>query len=107
MTVKFKPSYDYILIEPLGEEESITRGGIIIPTSDGMAKAGLCKGKVLGVGDGVPVYTGELVACKHKKGDMVLYADSAYGFVQIYVDGKERHLIKDQSILGVFDGKKE
>ena len=67
--MKVKPLQDRVLIKRV-EEESKTKGGIIIPDS---AKEKPQEGLVVAVGPGKVTDTGTRVACEVKAGDRILF----------------------------------
>lgn len=96
--MKIKPLSDYILIEPLKEEEK-TKSGIIIPqTAD---KEQPQEGKVIAVGPGKILKSGERSKMEVKVGDKVLFRK--YGPDEIKVDDKEYLIAKQEDILAILE----
>lgn len=96
--MKIKPLSDYILIEPLKEEEK-TKSGIIIPqTAD---KEQPQEGKVIAVGPGKLLKSGERAKMEVKVGDKVLFRK--YGPDEIKVDDKEYLIAKQEDILAILE----
>lgn len=96
--MKIKPLSDYILIEPLKEEEK-TKSGIIIPqTAD---KEQPQEGKVIAVGPGKLLKSGERAKMEVKVGDRVLFRK--YGPDEIKVDDKEYLIAKQEDILAILE----
>ncbi len=94
--MKIKPLSDYILIEPLKEEEK-TKSGIILPeTAD---KEQPQEGKVVAVGPGKQVKSGSRLPMEVKVGDRVLFRK--YGPDEIKVDDKEYLIAKQEDILAI------
>ncbi len=92
-----RPLDDRVVIQPLEAEEK-TQGGIVLPDS---AKEKPTKGKVVSVGDGKLLDSGERAALLVKKGDQVLYGK--YAGTEITVGGKDYLILKENDILAKID----
>jgi chaperonin GroES len=90
-----KPLGDRVVIELLEEEET-TKGGIVLPDT---AKEKPQKGKVLAVGPGRVLDSGQRVALEVKEGDKVLFAK--YCGTEIQLDGKELMILQERDVLAV------
>ncbi|MBI1346493.1 co-chaperone GroES [bacterium] len=88
-----KPLDDRIVIEPLTAEEK-TAGGIVLPDS---AKEKPQRGKVVAVGPGRLLDSGERHPIALSVGDEVLFAK--YGGTEIEVDGVDVKILREQDIL--------
>jgi chaperonin GroES len=96
--MKIKPTADYILIEPTSETEK-TESGIIIPeTAD---KERPEQGKVVAVGPGKMMDSGEIRPMTIKKGEKVVF--SKYGPTEISVDGKEYLMAREDDIMAIIE----
>lgn len=96
--MKIKPLSDYILIEPLKEEEK-TKSGIILPeTAD---KEQPQEGKVVAVGPGKQLKSGQKLPIDVKIGDKVLFRK--YGPDEIKVDDQEYLIAKQEDILAILE----
>ena len=95
--MKVKPLQDRVLIKRV-EEESKTKGGIIIPDS---AKEKPAEGKVIAVGKGKVREDGTLQPLDLKVGDRVLF--SKYAGSEVKVDGDENLIMREDDILGVIE----
>ncbi len=95
--MKFKPLFNNILVERL-EEETTTKGGIIIPDT---AKEKPSRGKVLAVGDGAVLENGNKQPMILKEGDLILF--SKWGGTEIKLDGKDRLIMKETDVLGIIE----
>ena len=91
----FRPLGDRVLVKRV-EEESKTKGGIIIPDT---AKEKPQEGEVVSVGPGARGEDGKLVALDVKKGDRVLFGK--YAGTEIKIDGDEFLMMREEDILGV------
>jgi chaperonin GroES len=86
--MKIKPMHDRVIVE-LIENESISKGGIIIPDT---AKEKPQKGKVIACGGGT-----ESDPMQVKVGDTVLF--SKYAGTEVDVDGKVCLLMRESDIF--------
>jgi len=93
-----KPLGDHVLVRRLEAEEK-TKGGIVLPDT---AKEKPREGKVIAVGEGKILDSGERVAPSVKKGDRVLF--SSYAGTEVKIDGEEFLLVREEDILGVVEG---
>ncbi len=95
--MKIKPLNDRILVKRL-EEESKTKGGIIIPDS---AKEKPAQGEVVAVGDGKLTDEGKRVALQVKNGDRVLFAK--YAGTEVKIEDEEHLVMREDDILGIIE----
>lgn len=93
--VNLKPLDDRVVVEPMDAEE-VTAGGIVLPDT---AKEKPQQGKVIAVGPGRVLDTGERAKPAVKKGDVVVYAK--YGGTEIEVDGKEYKILRESDVLAI------
>lgn len=96
--MKIKPLADYILIEPIKEEEK-TKAGILLPETAEKEKPE--KGKVIAVGPGRMTDEGKLIPVSVKPGQKVLF--KKYGPDEIKVDDKEYLICKEEDILAIIE----
>jgi chaperonin GroES len=89
---------DYLLIEPLKENE-ITKGGIVIPETAREERA--IKGKVIAVGPGKLNEKGERIPLTIKEGQTVIF--KKYAPDEIKIDDKEYYFVREDDILAVID----
>ena len=92
-----KPLGDKILVKRL-EAESKTAGGIVLPDT---AKEKPKEGKVISVGDGKTLDSGQKVPFQVKKGDRVLF--SSFAATEIKVGGEEYLVMSEDDILAVIE----
>jgi chaperonin GroES len=92
---KIKPLGDKVLVQPSRSGET-TAGGIVLPDS---AKERPQEGKVIAVGPGRVLDSGERATLSVSEGDVVIY--SKYGGTEIKVDGEEYLILDESSILAV------
>lgn len=93
MSMSLKPLDDRVVIRPVDAEET-TSGGIVLPDA---AKEKPQRGKVLAVGPGRLLESGDRVAISVVVGDEVLF--SKYGGTDIEVDGQEVKILRESDIL--------
>jgi chaperonin GroES len=96
--MKIKPLTDYVLIEPIKEEEK-TKSGILLPETADKEKPE--QGKVIAVGPGKKNKSGQTIPMEVKPGQKVLF--TKYGPNEIKVDGKEYLIAKQEDILAIIE----
>ncbi len=92
-----RPLHDRILVKRVKEEET-TKGGIIIPDT---AKEKPIEAKVVAVGAGRLLDSGEVRALAVKKGDLVLFGK--YGGTEVKIDGEDHLILREDDILGIIE----
>ena len=92
-----KPLGDRVLIKRLEAAEK-TAGGIVLPDA---AKEKPKKGKVIAVGEGKQLDSGEKVTSQVKKGDIVLFG--SFAGTEITVEGEEYMLMSEDEILAIVE----
>ena len=95
--MKLRPLQDRILVQRV-EEETKTKGGIIIPDT---AKEKPAEGKVVAVGNGKVGDDGKRVALEIKNGDRVLFGK--YSGTEVKIEGEEYLIMREDDILGVIE----
>ena len=95
--MKLIPLEDRVVVKPQ-EAEAKTAGGIVLPDS---AKEKPLMGKVIAVGPGKMLDSGNRGAMSVKKNDVVLYGK--YGGSEVEVDGTEYKILRESEILGVVE----
>ncbi|MEN8690151.1 MAG: co-chaperone GroES [Desulfobacterales bacterium] len=93
--MKLRPLQDRILVQRV-EEETKTKGGIIIPDT---AKEKPAEGKVVAVGNGKVGEDGKRTALEVKKGDRILFGK--YSGTEIKIEGEEYLIMREDDVLGV------
>ena len=93
--MKLRPLQDRILVQRV-EEETKTKGGIIIPDT---AKEKPAEGKVVAVGNGKVGDDGKRVALEVKKGDRILFGK--YSGTEVKIEGEEYLIMREEDVLGV------
>jgi chaperonin GroES len=95
--MKIRPLHDRILVKRL-EEETKTKGGIIIPDT---AKEKPQEAKVVAVGSGRVTDDGKTVALEVKKGDRVLVGK--YSGTEVKLDGEDHLIIREEDVLAIIE----
>jgi chaperonin GroES len=94
----FRPLGDRVLIKRV-EEESKTKGGIIIPDT---AKEKPQEGEVIAVGPGARDDSGKINALDVKPGDRILFGK--WSGTEVRLEGEDLIIMKESDILGIVDG---
>ena len=94
----FRPLGDRVLVKRV-EEESKTKGGIIIPDT---AKEKPQEGEVVAVGPGARNDKGDVVALDLKAGDKILFGK--WSGSEVKIDGEDLLIMKESDVLGVLEG---
>ena len=97
MGLKLRPLDDYVVIEPIEEEER-TPEGIVLPD---VAKEKPQKGKVIAVGPGKLLKNGKRAAMSVKEGDIVLYGK--YAGTEVKIGDREFNIMRESEILAVVE----
>jgi len=95
--MKIRPLQDRVLVERL-EEETTTKGGIIIPDT---AKEKPAEGRIVAAGQGKTKEDGTLIPMELKLGDRVLF--SKYAGAEVKFDGNDYLIMGQDDILCVVD----
>lgn len=95
---KIRPLEDRVVIEQIEAEEK-TAGGIVLPDT---AKEKPQRGRVLAVGPGRLLDSGERAAIGVAEGDEVLFGK--YAGTDIKVNGKEVKILRESDILAKITG---
>jgi chaperonin GroES len=91
--VNLKPLDDRVVVEP-AEAEEVTAGGIVLPDS---AKEKPQRGKILSIGPGKLLDSGERGKLSVTVGDEVLYGK--YSGTEIEVEGRDLKILRESDIL--------
>jgi len=96
--MKIKPLSDYILVEPIKQEE-ITKGGVLIPETAREERA--IRGKVIAVGPGKLNEKGERIPVSVKEGQIIIF--KKYAPDEIKIDDKEYYFIREDDIMAIIE----
>jgi chaperonin GroES len=83
-----------------GEEDTKTKGGIIIPDT---AQEKPMQGKIIAVGPGGRDESGKLIPIDVKAGDYVLFGK--WSGTEVKIDGEELLIMKESDIMGVLEDR--
>lgn len=95
--MKIRPLHDRVMVKRL-EEERTTPGGIVLP---GTAAEKPSQGRVIAVGNGRLLESGEVRPLDVKVGDKVLFGK--YAGSEVKVDGEELIVMREEDLLAVFE----
>jgi chaperonin GroES len=98
MQMKFRPLGDRVLVKRV-EEETKTKGGIIIPDT---VKEKPQEGEVIAVGAGARDDSGKIVPLDLKAGDKILFGK--WSGSEVKIDGEDLLIMKESDVLGVLEG---
>ena len=93
--MSFRPLGDRVLVRRV-EEETKTKGGIIIPDT---VKEKPQEGEVVAVGAGARDEDGERIAMDLAVGDKILFGK--WSGTEIKIDGEDLLIMKESDVLGV------
>ena len=94
-TTSLRPIGDKVIVEVIDEPQQ-TSGGILLPDT---AKEKSQRGKVLAVGTGKMLDSGERVDLEVKEGDTVVFAK--YGGTELSLDGKDLMILSERDIHAI------
>jgi chaperonin GroES len=97
--MKIEPLGDKIVVKRLDAQE-VTAGGIVLPET---AKEKPKEGKIISVGPGKVLDSGERSKVQLKKGDRVLF--TSYAGTEVEIDGEEYLIMSEDDVLAVVDTK--
>jgi chaperonin GroES len=95
--MNFRPLHDRVVVKRV-EEDTKTKGGIIIPET---AQEKPMQGKIVAVGPGGRDEAGKLIPIDLKKGDMILFGK--WSGTEVKIDGEELLIMKESDVMGVLD----
>jgi chaperonin GroES len=93
--MNLKPLGDKVVVEVI-EESQTTASGIVLPDT---AQEKSQRGKVLAVGSGKVLESGERVALEVAEGDTVVFAK--YGGTEVSLDGNELMVLSERDIHAI------
>ncbi|HWA99473.1 MAG TPA: co-chaperone GroES [Pirellulales bacterium] len=96
--LNLRPLDDRVVVEP-AEAEEVTAGGIVLPDT---AKEKPQRGKVISVGPGKMLDSGERGTLSVKVGDEVIYGK--YSGMEVDVDGRDVKILRETDILAKIVG---
>lgn len=96
--MNIRPLQDRVVVKRM-EEATTSAGGILIPDS---ATEKPSRGEVIAVGNGKVNSNGDVRPLDVKAGDQILFGK--YAGTEIKIDGEEVLIMREEDILGVFEG---
>lgn len=96
--MNLKPLNDYLLVEPLKEEE-ITKGGIVIPETAREERP--IKGKVIAVGPGKLNDKGERMPMTITSGQVIIF--KKYAPDEVKIEEKEYYFVREDDVLAIIE----
>ena len=93
--MKFRPLHDRVVVKRV-EEDTKTKGGIIIPDT---AQEKPMQGEVIAVGPGGRDEAGKLIPHRRQEGRRVLFGK--WSGTEVKIDGTEYLIMKESDIMGV------
>jgi chaperonin GroES len=97
--MKFRPLHDRVVVRRV-EEDTKTKGGIIIPDT---AQEKPMQGEVIAVGPGGRDENGKLIPIDVKVGELILFGK--WSGNEVKIDGVEYLIMNESDIMGVIEGK--
>jgi chaperonin GroES len=98
MSINIRPLNDKLVIKRL-EAEDMTKGGILLPDT---AKEKPREGRVVALGDGKLLESGERAQFQVKKDDRVIF--SSYAGTEIKIEGTDYLIMDESDVLAVLEG---
>ena len=95
--MKIRPLNDKIVVKRI-EAEKKTKGGIVLPDN---AKEKPKEGKVISVGEGKLLDSGNRASFQVKKDDRVLF--SSYAGTEIKIDGDDYLIMSEDDVLAIVE----
>jgi chaperonin GroES len=99
MSTKIRPLHDRVIVKR-EEDERKSPGGIVIPDT---ATEKPMKGRVIAVGKGKILESGEIRPLDVKIGDKVLFGK--YSGTEVKMDGDDVLVMREEDIMAIIEGK--
>ncbi len=99
MSTKIRPLHDRVIVKR-EEDERKSPGGIVIPDT---ATEKPIKGRVIAVGKGKILESGDVRPLDVKIGDKVLFGK--YSGTEVKVDGDDVLVMREEDIMAIIEGK--
>jgi chaperonin GroES len=99
MSTKIRPLHDRVIVKREDDERK-SPGGIVIPDT---ATEKPMKGRVLAVGKGKILESGEIRPLDVKIGDKVLFGK--YSGTEVKMDGDDVLVMREEDIMAIIEGK--
>ncbi len=95
--MKIKPLGDRVVVKVLEQEET-TASGIVLPDT---AKEKPQQGKIMAVGTGKLLDSGEKIALEVEVGQTVIF--SKYSGTEVKIDGEEYLILSERDVLAIVE----
>jgi chaperonin GroES len=95
--MNIRPLHDRVIVQPL-EENRTSPGGIVIPDS---AAEKPVQGKIVAVGKGKVLESGQVRPCAVKVGDKILF--TKHGGTEVKLDGKELVVMREEDVMAIIE----
>jgi chaperonin GroES len=95
--MNIRPLHDRVILKRM-EEETTSAGGIVIPDS---AAEKPMRGKIIAIGKGKRLESGDIIALDVKVGDTVLFGK--YSGTEVKVNGEDLLVMREEDIMGVIE----
>jgi chaperonin GroES len=99
MSTKIRPLHDRVIVKREDDERK-SPGGIVIPDT---ATEKPMKGRVIAVGKGKILESGEIRPLDVKIGDKVLFGK--YSGTEVKMDGDDVLVMREEDIMAIIEGK--
>ncbi len=99
MSTKIRPLHDRVIVKR-EEDERKSPGGIVIPDT---ATEKPMKGRVIAVGKGKILESGDVRPLDVKVGDKVLFGK--YSGTEVKMDGDDVLVMREEDIMAIIEGK--
>ena len=99
MSTKIRPLHDRVIVKR-EEDDRKSPGGIVIPDT---AAEKPMKGRVIAVGKGKILESGEIRPLDVKVGDKVLFGK--YSGTEVKMDGDDVLVMREEDIMAIIEGK--
>jgi chaperonin GroES len=99
MSTKIRPLHDRVIVKR-EEDERKSPGGIVIPDT---ATEKPMKGRVIAVGKGKILESGDIRPLDVKVGDKVLFGK--YSGTEVKMDGDDVLVMREEDIMAIIEGK--
>jgi len=97
--MNIRPLHDRLIVQPL-QESRTSPGGIVIPDT---AAEKPVQGKIIAVGRGRMLESGQLRPCDVKVGDKILFAK--HGGTEVKLDGKALVVMREEDVMAIIESK--
>lgn len=95
--MKLKPLFDKIVVKEIKEEESVSKGGILLPKS---AEEKPCIATVVSVGKG-GIVDGEKIEMVVKPKDKIVF--TKYAGTEFKIDNEKYIILKQDDVLAIIE----